>query len=255
VRLSVAALLLSATWLAFLIHYPYPIFPYLVVAVLAASLWRLRAGALCLLAALAILAVTIFHVSAHPWRDGWDDLLAFSRLPPPRPRLLAVNEIISAAIAALSVPEPVRVDWSLAPDLPLVIADAQQIEQAVANLGLNALQAMPQGGCLRISTRLEGENVAITVCDTGPGIPEELRERVFEPFFSTKVTGTGLGLPLVREIALAHGGDLSLQSPLGEGACFTLVLPLAAALPRPESLILPLCSPPEDGTEEMPAAR
>jgi signal transduction histidine kinase len=375
-RLSAAALLLSATWLAFLIHYPYPIFPFLIVIVLAASLWGLRAGALCLLAALAVLAVTIIHVAAHPWRDGWDDLLAltllglfclaarsvldgverqrlreqqlnaelseavaqlkesqqqqqmaheqllrsarlaalgqfsatmahelrnplnviklsmhyvntrvpaqdeklqrnlshmnrsvdraceiiddmlaFARLPPPRPRLLAVNELVSVSIAALPVTEWVKVDGSLAPDLPLVMADAQQIEQAVTNLGLNALQAMPEGGCLSISTRREGEQIAITVCDTGPGIPEELRERVFEPFFSTKVTGTGLGLPLVREIALAHGGDLSLQSRPGEGACFLLLLPLAAALPCPDRLTLPSGSPSEDGSEERAIAR
>jgi signal transduction histidine kinase len=182
--------------------------------------------------------------------DIIDDLLAFSRLPPPRPRPIAVNEILSEAIAALPVPATVKLVWSLAPDLPLVIADARQIEQAVGNLGLNALQAMPQGGCLRISTRLDGEQVAITVGDTGPGIPEEQRERVFEPFFSTKVSGTGLGLPLVREIALAHGGEIRLHSPPGEGACFTLMLPLAATTPHGDSLAFPMHPPPQDGPEE-----
>jgi signal transduction histidine kinase len=131
-----------------------------------------------------------------------------------------------------------------------VIADARQIEQAVGNLGLNALQAMPEGGCLQISTRLEGEQVAISVRDTGPGIPAEQQERVFEPFFSTKVSGTGLGLPLVREIALAHGGDLRLHSPSGQGACFTLMLPLAAAMRRTDIVSLSSRSPPGGGAEE-----
>jgi signal transduction histidine kinase len=370
-RLSAAVLLLLTTWLAFLIRYPYPIFPYLIIVVLAVSLWRFRAGILCLLASLALLALTILHVSAHPWRDGWDDmlaltllglvclgaralldglerqrlreqqliaelseavaqlreserqqrvaheqllrstrlaalgqfsatmahelrnplnvvklsihsittrvpaqdeklqrnlshmnrsvdraceiiddLLAFSRLPPPRPRSLVVNEIVLEAIAALPVPDSVKLEWSLAPDLPLVTVDPRQIEQAVGNLGLNALQAMPEGGCLQISTRLEGEQVAITVWDTGPGVPAEQQERVFEPFFSTKVSGTGLGLPLVREIALAHGGDLRLHSPSGQGACFTLMLPLAAAMRRTDIVSLSSRSPPGGGAEE-----
>ena len=65
---------------------------------------------------------------------------------------------------------------------------------------------MPDGGCLTVSTRCEGDRVEIVVDDTGPGVPPELHEKVLEPFFSTKVTGTGLGLPLVREIVAAHGG-------------------------------------------------
>src|SRR5205085_10450722 len=89
---------------------------------------------------------------------------------------------------------------------------------------------------LEISTGREGDQVAITLCDTGPGIPEELQGRVFEPFFSTKASGTGLGLPLVREIALAHGGDLRLRSSPGGGACFTLALPASAEILRADQL-------------------
>ena len=100
--------------------------------------------------------------------------------------------------------------------------------QAIGNLGLNAIQAMPEGGRLTIVTGQASDQVSITLRDTGPGVPEELRERVFEPFFSTKVTGTGLGLPLIREIAVAHGGQLCLDSTPGEGAGFTLSLPIAA---------------------------
>jgi signal transduction histidine kinase len=157
-----------------------------------------------------------------------DDLLAFSRLPPPQLSPAPVNEIVREAISLLSVPNPVTVDWSLAPDLPLVLMDHRQIEQAVGNLVQNALQAMPEGGRLTISTRLEDGQVQIAVRDSGPGIPEELQERIFEPFFSTKASGTGLGLPLVREIALAHGGDLRLRNAPGGGACFTLTLPAGA---------------------------
>src|SRR5262249_51745588 len=118
----------------------------------------------------------------------------------------------------------------------LVMADDRQIEQAVINLGMNALQAMPERGRLTIGARRHGKQVEITVRDTGPGIPEALRARIFEPFFSTKAGGTGLGLPLVHEIAVAHGGRISVESAPGEGACFTLALPLAEPpVPRPDS--------------------
>jgi len=157
-----------------------------------------------------------------------DDLLAFSRLPPPQLSPAPVNEIVREAVSLLSVPNPVTVDWSSAPDLPLVLMDHRQIEQAVGNLVQNALQAMPEGGRLTISTRLEDGQVEIAVRDSGPGIPEDLQGRIFEPFFSTKASGTGLGLPLVREIALAHGGDLRLRNAPGGGACFTLILPAGA---------------------------
>jgi signal transduction histidine kinase/PAS domain-containing protein len=163
------------------------------------------------------------------------DLLTFSRLPPPKLCPTTVNEIVRAAIGALTVPDRVTVELSLAPDLPPVMADARQIEQAVENLGQNALQAMTEGGRLAVGTQLAGNHVEITVRDTGPGILEELRGRIFEPFFSTKVSGTGLGLPLVREIAVAHGGDCLLESAPGEGACFTLSLPLAPAATRPSA--------------------
>jgi signal transduction histidine kinase len=164
-----------------------------------------------------------------------NDLLAFSRLPPPQLYPLALNELVREAVQALPVPPSVTIEWSLAADLPRVPVDARQFEQAVGNLGMNALQAMPGGGCLTVTTRRAGEAVEVCVADTGPGIPEELQDRIFEPFYSTKATGTGLGLPLVREIAAAHGGQSSFQSAPGDGTCFTLSLPLQPAAPRPDT--------------------
>jgi signal transduction histidine kinase len=164
-----------------------------------------------------------------------NDLLTFSSLPPPQLRLIPVNEVVREAILALPIPDGVTVEWSLAPDLPPVWADARQIEQAIGNLGQNALQAMTEGGRLAVGTRWEGDRIEIRVEDTGPGVPPEMQEKVFEPFFSTKVTGTGLGLPLVREITLAHGGRFSLESAPGEGACFLLSLPLGEAPAREEA--------------------
>jgi signal transduction histidine kinase len=156
-----------------------------------------------------------------------DDLLAFSELSPPSLQIVAVNDLVRKAIDALDVPGRVTIDWALTAEIPFVLADLHQIERAIGNLGLNALQAMPEGGRLTIATRLAEDQVEIILRDTGPGIPEELRERVAEPFFSTKVIGTGLGLSLVRGIVAAHRGQLYLDSSPGEGAAFTLSLPVA----------------------------
>ena len=162
-----------------------------------------------------------------------NDLLAFSRLPPPRLRSTPLNELVRSAIMALSIPERVTVTWELAPELPPLLADARQIEQAVSNLGLNALQAMPDGGCLTVSTRCEGDRVEIVVDDTGPGVPPELHEKVLEPFFSTKVTGTGLGLPLsARSWPLTGGSSPSTASLARARGSRWLCLSRHAALER-----------------------
>jgi two-component system sensor histidine kinase HydH len=160
------------------------------------------------------------------------DLLDFARHSPP---LLApdrleqvVDEAVSVALA--QTPPGLEVVRTLGAALPEVALDAGQIRQAVLNLVVNAVQAMPHGGRLTIRTLLEGSTALVEVEDTGPGIPDEITARVFEPFFTTKATGTGLGLPVVRRIAEGHGGELRLRTGPG-GTCFSMRLPLAPAAP------------------------
>ncbi len=108
---------------------------------------------------------------------------------------------------ALAQPPPgIEVVRLLGTALPEVALDAGQLRQAILNLVVNAVQAMPQGGRLSIAVRLEGATAVVEVEDTGPGIPEEVQARIFEPFFTTKAPGTGLGLPVVRRIVEGHGG-------------------------------------------------
>jgi signal transduction histidine kinase len=123
----------------------------------------------------------------------------------------------------------VRVVLDLEANLPLVLMAPPAIVQVLRNLATNAVQAMPDGGFLRFSTRLQGTaSIEVEVSDTGPGLPSSVREHLFEPFFTTKAEGTGLGLAIAREIALAHHGDLRAQNRDGEpGAVFILVLPTA----------------------------
>jgi signal transduction histidine kinase len=110
--------------------------------------------------------------------------------------------------------------------LPIIFAVSSQVQQIFFNLILNAHDAMPEGGELKISARSVAEGVEIVFEDSGPGISEDRRENVFEPFFSTKEGGTGLGLTVSYNIATAHGGTLDLIEGHGPGACFRLFLPM-----------------------------
>lgn len=168
-----------------------------------------------------------------------DDLLAFAHLPPPNLQSVTINDLVRSALATFEEPDHVTVDWLLAPALPPVLADSRQLMQALGILGLNALQAMPEGGRLSVRSRRSGGHVQITLRDTGSGVPQELHERIFEPFFSTKVAATGLGLHMVREILAAHRGHVCLESAWGEGASFTLSLPVAEKPEGPERSALP----------------
>lgn len=117
-------------------------------------------------------------------------------------------------------------------NLPLVPLDTELFKQALLNLILNAEQAMPDGGELMMRTRREGHWNILDVTDTGVGMSEEVRSRVFEAFFSTRASGSGLGLPTTRKIVEAHGGSLHVQSVPGKGSQFTVRLPNVA--PDPE---------------------
>jgi signal transduction histidine kinase len=111
-------------------------------------------------------------------------------------------------------------------DLPPVYGDQHRIEQAVQNVMLNAMEAMEAGGRLRVRLRRRGETVVARFEDTGPGIPEEEIERIVLPFYSTKPSGTGLGLPLVARVMAAHGGALDIWSEHGRGTTVELVIPV-----------------------------
>jgi signal transduction histidine kinase/CheY-like chemotaxis protein len=119
--------------------------------------------------------------------------------------------------------------------VPVVLGSAAELREVVTNLILNAVDAMPQGGTLTLATGITGTQVWLEVGDTGQGIAPEVRERIFEPFYTTKAErGTGLGLAVSRSIARRHEGDLIVESALGAGSRFRLILPLheQAELPQ-----------------------
>jgi len=151
-----------------------------------------------------------------------------------------VNEVVSRTIALLQadLPPAVKLTVELAPELPRVSCDPEQLRQVFLNLALNAVQAMPHGGELHISTRLARDEVAlwrdtprrsdlveIHFHDTGPGIPEDARDHIFVPFYTTKEKGTGLGLAICQRIVKTHGGTIGVRSAPGDGAEFVIALP------------------------------
>jgi signal transduction histidine kinase len=112
-----------------------------------------------------------------------------------------------------------------------VLGDAMALEQLFLNLLLNAAQALPTGGRAALALDVEAADLCVVVSDTGVGISPENLERVADPFFSTKSDGTGLGLPIARQIATAHGGSLRIASTPGAGTRVEVRLPAAPAAP------------------------
>jgi PAS domain S-box-containing protein len=114
----------------------------------------------------------------------------------------------------------------LGEDLPLIDVDERYMKQALLNLIKNAIAAMPEGGTLTIKTETQDTDIRISVFDTGIGIPEENRLKIFEPYFTTKENGSGLGLTLVFKIIREHQGEITVKSREGEGTCFIITMPI-----------------------------
>jgi PAS domain S-box-containing protein len=155
----------------------------------------------------------------------------FSRVPPMRPERLSPNALVLDALSPYrqAPPDWLKVRLDLAPDVPEVEVDADQVKRVLLNVINNALEAMAEkGGELRLRTAREDGGVAIHVDDAGPGVEDV--ERIFEPHYTTKVKGTGLGLAIARQIVEEHGGTIRAESTPGKGTSVRIHLPGAAPL-------------------------
>jgi signal transduction histidine kinase/ActR/RegA family two-component response regulator len=168
-------------------------------------------------------------------------LLAFGRRQVLHPTVVDLNAVVRSTTRLLDpvVGERIKLETDLDPSLPSVRADVGQLEQVLLNLGLNARDAMPMGGTLRIVTTTAGTGSSrqahLSFIDTGVGMDEDTVAHVFEPFFTTKRggRGTGLGLATAYGIIKQSGGDIDVTSSLGHGATFTISLPAVAESARP----------------------
>jgi len=155
----------------------------------------------------------------------------FSKMPQPQLRPVQLNDLVRGVLqlfqAQLEAPGRAKINCQLEldPHLKPVAADAELLHRAISNLVLNALDAMPQGGTLRVCTRREESKVLIEVADTGAGMTAEERERIFTPYYTSKPQGTGLGLAIVQSVVSDHGGRVRVQTELGRGTTFVIELP------------------------------
>jgi signal transduction histidine kinase len=138
-----------------------------------------------------------------------------------------IPEILDAALERVSLPNNVALEKRLGAGLPAVCGDAGQLKQVFRNIIANAVQAMPEGGTLTIAADQDAHGrVAVSVTDTGVGIPVENREKLFEPLFTTKARGIGLGLAVIKTLVERHDGRIDVESEAGKGSTFTVSLPV-----------------------------
>ena len=165
-------------------------------------------------------------------------LLDFARERPAARQPLDVNDVIRRIVRLVENQKEMRsihIEQRYGDNLPEILGDANQLQQLLLNLFLNAAGAMPDGGSLTITTGRDGDQVAISVADTGCGIAPENLDKIFDPFFTTKPVGqgTGLGLSVSYGIVEQHGGKIEVESQIGLGSTFTIRLPASSPDPTP----------------------
>jgi len=159
------------------------------------------------------------------------DLLAFSRPAPAQLELADLNELVGQIVRLLDAEarrNDVELTTGVDATLPLVAVDDAQVKQVLMNVILNAIQACPAHGLVSVTTRSDGASCIVAVADSGPGISPEHLDRIFDPFFSTKEAGSGLGLFVAQQIVTQHGGHIEIAPRPGGGTVFSIHFPMRA---------------------------
>lgn len=175
------------------------------------------------------------------------DVLDYYHIQTPRSKPMPVNELVERSLKVSTVPENIRLHADIQPPAPVIMVDPEQMEQVLRNLIANAVQAMPDGGELRIAAHRAGpgpmparqqewqpqepyqvDHLEISVADTGEGIAPEIMESIFQPLFTTRSRGIGLGLSICKSFVEANGGRITVSSESGKGTTFIVSLPIAA---------------------------
>ena len=153
------------------------------------------------------------------------DLQDFARPLKPNAEKIDLKLIIDELLAKNGLPDNIEVSVKVEAEAIKIVADSTYISRIMYNLVNNAVQAMPKGGKLTIHAYKEAKEVVISVKDTGVGVPEDVKSKLFTPMFTTKAKGQGFGLPVIKRMTEALGGTVSFESQEGEGTTFTIHLP------------------------------
>jgi signal transduction histidine kinase len=153
------------------------------------------------------------------------DLQDFARPLKPHAEQTNLQAVADEVLAKSGLPEKIEITVKIAKEAKIITADPAYVKRIIGNLISNAVQAMPNGGKLNINATRQKGNAVITVQDTGVGIPEDVKPKLFQPLFTTKSKGQGFGLAVVKRITEAQGGTVTFTSEEGKGTCFTITLP------------------------------
>jgi signal transduction histidine kinase len=181
----------------------------------------------------AISKVDMIRQQCHRMENLLRDFLRFARM---QDMELSVGSLNDQIVVVLNLFQPqadkqnIHLDKLLDPNLPNIRLNSSALQAALINLVKNAIEAMPDGGELYVQTYITPKGVAMDMIDTGCGMDETTAMRMFEPFYSTKPEGSGLGLPTTRKIIEAHGGRISVQSEVGRGTKFVIEFPTPVRL-------------------------
>jgi len=154
------------------------------------------------------------------------DLQDYTKPIRPQKQEMNLQNAVNDALLTVSIPSNIQVSISVNENLTKFEADPSIMRRILTNLMQNAMQAMPNGGQLTLSAQKKGKKVQLTIEDTGVGIPEELKSKIFQPLFTTKAKGQGFGLPVVKRLVEVQGGKISFESKEGKGTKFIIELPL-----------------------------
>jgi signal transduction histidine kinase len=176
------------------------------------------------------LETTYFHMKRIA--DILKQLSWFSMMPPEEFKPWKVNSLIESSLSLIQYDKrakDVTIVRDLRPDIPEITTDGNLLSQVIVNMVLNAVDAMPDGGTFTIRTRVENKSVVIDFEDTGVGIPRENLDRIFDPFYTTKEKGTGLGLAVSYSIIKKLNGSITVETEVNKGSRFEITLPMGGA--------------------------
>jgi signal transduction histidine kinase len=154
------------------------------------------------------------------------DLQDYARETKPTFSHVNFEDILVAVFSSIAVPDNILLSFNVEPNVK-AFSDANFLRRIITNLTSNAIQAMPNGGNLKVSVKKAGNYIQITVQDSGQGIPEDVKDKIFKPLFTTKSKGQGFGLPVVKKFVEQLGGTITFDSQDGKGTTFRIQLPLA----------------------------